>query len=210
MTLATPWNIYLFILPHFSFVYMCVHAHTHTHTYTCKQDCFKGGGVYFHQDIHKCLVVSHNVMFPYLYALSWRRQWHPTPVLLPGKIPWTEEPGRLQSLGSLKVRHDWVTSLLLLCIGEGNGNPLQCSYLENPRDRRAWWAAVYGVAQSRTRLKQLSSSSSSIDCLVPLSGFINALETTKWIKVISLLISSDIPLYRETNSPQPIIQRKKS
>ena len=45
--------------------------------------------------------------------------------------------------------------------GEGNGNPLQCSYLENPRDGGAWWAAVYGVAQSRTRLKQLSSSSSN-------------------------------------------------
>ena len=49
----------------------------------------------------------------------------------------------------------------LSCIGEGNGNPLQYSCLENPRDGRAWWAAVYGVAQSRTRLKQLSSSSSS-------------------------------------------------
>ena len=49
----------------------------------------------------------------------------------------------------------------LLCIGEGNGNPLQCSCLENPRDRGAWWAAVYGVAQSWTRLKWLSSSSSS-------------------------------------------------
>ena len=48
----------------------------------------------------------------------------------------------------------------LSCIGEGNGNPLQCSCLENPRDRRAWWAAVYGVAQSRTRLKRLSSSRS--------------------------------------------------
>ena len=49
----------------------------------------------------------------------------------------------------------------LSCIGEGNGNPLQCSCLENPRDEGAWWAAVYGIAQSRTRLKRLSSSSSS-------------------------------------------------
>ena len=49
----------------------------------------------------------------------------------------------------------------LSCIGEGNGNPLQCSCLENPRDGGAWWAAVYGVAWSRTRLKWLSSSSSS-------------------------------------------------
>ena len=48
------------------------------------------------------------------------------------------------------------------CIGKGNGNPLQCSCLENPRDRGAWWAAVYGVAQSRTRLKRLSSSSTDI------------------------------------------------
>ena len=50
----------------------------------------------------------------------------------------------------------------LSCIGEGNGNPLRCSCLENPRDGGAWWAAVYGVAQSWTRLKRLSSSSSSI------------------------------------------------
>ena len=72
------------------------------------------------------------------------------------KIPWTEEPGRLQSMGSLRVGYDSVTSLSR--IGEGNGNPLQCSCLENPRDRGAWWAAVYGVTQSWTRLKQLSSS----------------------------------------------------
>ena len=46
----------------------------------------------------------------------------------------------------------------LSCIGEGNGNPLQCSCLENPWDRGAWWAAIYGVTQSRTRLMRLSSS----------------------------------------------------
>ena len=72
------------------------------------------------------------------------------------KIPWMEEPDRLQSMGSLRVGHDWVTSLS--CIGEGNGNPLQCSCLENPRDWGAWWAAIYGVAQSWTRLKWLSTS----------------------------------------------------
>ena len=84
--------------------------------------------------------------------------------ILAWKIPWTEEPGRLQYMGLLRVGHDWVTSLSLFlsCIGEGNGNPLQCSCLENPRDKGAWWAAIYGVAQSRTRLKWLSSSSSSI------------------------------------------------
>ena len=57
---------------------------------------------------------------------------------------------------------DWLHfNFSLSCIGEGNGNPLQCSCLENPRDRGAWWAAIYGVAQSQTWLKQLSSSSSS-------------------------------------------------
>ena len=78
------------------------------------------------------------------------------------KLPWTEEPGRLQSMGLLES--DTTERLhfhfSLSCTGEGNGNPLQCSCLENPKDRGAWWAAVYGVAQSRTRLKRLSSSSS--------------------------------------------------
>ena len=77
------------------------------------------------------------------------------------KIPWTEEPGGLQSMGSLES--DMTERLhfhfSLSCTGEGNGNPLQCSCLENPRDGGAWWAAVSGVAQSRTRLKRLSSSS---------------------------------------------------
>ena len=74
------------------------------------------------------------------------------------KIPWAEEPGSLQSVGSRRVGHFHFS---LSCIGEGNRNPLQCSCLENPRDGGARWAAVYGVAQSRTRLKRLSSSSSS-------------------------------------------------
>ena len=71
-----------------------------------------------------------------MYLFVWRRQWHPTSVLLPGKIPWAEEPGRLQSMGSLRVRHDWATSLSLFTfiLVEGNGNPLQCSWLENPRE----------------------------------------------------------------------------
>ena len=77
-------------------------------------------------------------------------------------LAWTEEPGRLQSMGSLRVGHDWATShsLFTFMLWEGNGNPLQCPCLENPRDGGAWWAAVYGVAQSWTRLKWLSSSSS--------------------------------------------------
>ena len=83
--------------------------------------------------------------------------------VLAWRIPGTGEPGGLPSMGSHRVRHDWAISLSLFlsCIGEGDGNLFQCSCLENPRDGGAWWAAVYGVTQSRTRLKQLSSSSSS-------------------------------------------------
>ena len=70
------------------------------------------------------------------------------------KIPWTEEPGGLQSMGSLSDTTEWLPfHFSLSCVGEGNGSPLQCSCLENPRDGGAWWAAIYGVAQSRTRLK---------------------------------------------------------
>ena len=91
-----------------------------------------------------------------LLLYSWRRQWHPTPVLLPGKSHGWRSLVALQSMGSLGVRHNWETSLSRT--GEGNGNSLQCSRLENPRDGGAWWAVVYGVTKSRTRLKQLSSS----------------------------------------------------
>ena len=78
------------------------------------------------------------------------------------KIPWMEVPGRLQSMG---CEESDMTELLhfhfsLSYIGEGNGNPLQCSCLENPKEGGAWWAAIYGVAQSQTQLKRLSSSSS--------------------------------------------------
>ena len=93
-----------------------------------------------------------------------RRQWHRTPVLLPGKShgqrslvgysPW----GHQESDTTERLHFHFSLS----CIGEGNGNPLQCSCLENPRDGGAWWAAVYGVAPSRTRLKRLSSSSSNV------------------------------------------------
>ena len=92
-----------------------------------------------------------------------RRQWHPTPVLLPGKsYGWRSLVGcslwgRTESDTTERLHFDFSLS----CIGEGNGNPLQCSCLENPRDRGARWAAVYGVAQSLTRLKRLSSSSST-------------------------------------------------
>ena len=78
------------------------------------------------------------------------------------KILWMEEPGRLQSMRPRRVRHDWVTSLSLFTFMHGR-RKWQPTSLENPRDRGAWWAAVYGVAQSRTRLKWLSSSSSKCD-----------------------------------------------
>ena len=78
------------------------------------------------------------------------------------KIPWTEETGRLQFPWGHKesLTEQLHFHFSLSCIGEGNGNPLQCSCLENPRDAGAWWAAIYGVAQSWTRLKRFSSSSS--------------------------------------------------
>ena len=69
-----------------------------------------------------------------------------------GKIPWMEEPEKLQSMGS-HTTEGLHFHFSLSCIGEGNGNPLQYSRLENPRDGGAWWAAVYRVAQSWTRLK---------------------------------------------------------
>ena len=89
-------------------------------------------------------------------ALPWEKALAPHSSTLAWKIPWTGEPGGLHSMGLLRVGHDWTTSLSR--IGEGNGNPSQCSCLENPRDRGAWWAAVYGVARSRTWLKRLNSS----------------------------------------------------
>ena len=139
---------------------------------------------------HVLGIILEKAMAPHSSTLAW-------------KIPWTAEPGRPQSMGSLRVGHERATSLLLFtlmhwrrkwqptpvllpgqshgqrilvgcspwgryeldaterlhfhfllsCIGEGNGGPLQCSCLENPRDRGAWWASVYGVAQSRTQLK---------------------------------------------------------
>ena len=65
-----------------------------------------------------------------------------------------EEPGRLQSVGGEESDTERLhCQFSLSCIEEGNGNPLQCSCLENPRDGGAWWAAIYGVAQSQTRLK---------------------------------------------------------
>ena len=113
-----------------------------------------------------------------MYNIHQRRQWHPTPVFLPGKSHgWRNLVGcslwgREESDSTERLHFHFSLS----CIGERNGNPLQCSCLENPRDGGAWWAAVYGVAQSRTRLKRLSSSSSttSMKCL-PINSFVQGL-----------------------------------
>ena len=159
-----------------------------------------------------CVCVYINIyifIFIYISVYIWEKAMAPHSSTLAWKIPWTEEPGRLQSMGSHRVRHDWrdlaaavyiyiwrrqwqpTPALLpgrshgwrslvgcspcdheesdtterlhfhfsLSYIGEGNSNPLQCSCLESPRDGGASWAAVCGVTQSRTRLKRLSSSS---------------------------------------------------
>ena len=127
----------------------------------------------YYSAIKKNKIISFVTTWIYLEAimLKWNvRQrktnamWfdlYATPVFLPGES---------QGWGSLMGCHLWGHTesdmteglhfhLSLSCIGEGNGKPLQCSCLENPRDRGAWWAAIYGVTQSRTLLKRLSSSS---------------------------------------------------
>ena len=102
----------------------------------------------------KCLA-DNLVRGPHEHNMDILYHWHPTPGLLPGKShgrrslvgcnPWGHE-----ELDTTEQLHSHFS---LSCIGEGNGNPLQCSCLENPRDGGAWWATIYGVAQSRTRLK---------------------------------------------------------
>ena len=105
-----------------------------------------------------CQIIRYNHVFR-------RRQWHPTPVLLPGKShgrrslvgcrPW----GREESDTTERLHFHFSLS----CSGkEGNGNPHKCSCLENPRNGGAGWAAVYGLAQSWTQLKRLSSSSNKL------------------------------------------------
>ena len=122
-------------------------------------------GLYCRKETVKC-----NLLYLFLHLISmfmsyiclWPNMMAPHSSTFAWKIPWTDEPGGLQSMGSLRVRHDWATSLSLFAFmhWRRKWHPLQCSCLENPRDGGVWWAAVYGVAQSRTWLKRLSSSSS--------------------------------------------------
>ena len=90
-------------------------------------------------------------MAPYSSTLAW-------------KIPWMEEPGRLQSMGSLESdTTEWLHfHFSLACIGEGNGNPLQCSCLENPRDGEAWWAAIYGSHRVGHNWRDLAAAAAAV------------------------------------------------
>ena len=125
---------------------------------------------------------------------------NPTPVLLPGKphgrrslvgcSPWGRE-----ELDMTEWLHFHFS---LPCIGEGNGNPLQCSCFENPRDGGAWWAAIYGVTQSPTRLKQLSRSSS------PWARYIVILTKTKQCRKKTFVLFSFL------RSPDPFLLLKDS
>ena len=121
---------------------------------------------YFFKDIFgspSCL--SEKAMAPHSSTLAW-------------KIPWTEEPGGLQSMGLLRVGHDWATSLSPFTFMHWRGNwQLTPVFLPGEsRDEGAWWAAVYGVTQSWTRLKWLSSSSSSL-----------SLEITSYIRLFQIV-----------------------
>ena len=119
---------------------------------------------------------------PFVVKLTRRRQWHPTPVLLPGKShgwrslvgfsPW----GRKESDTTERLPFHFSLS----CVG--NGNPLQCSCLENSRDGRAWWAAIYGVAQSRTRLSDLAAAAAvKFTTVLDMSRSFSAICPIRWL-----------------------------
>ena len=145
------------------------------HIYSCVYTCTKYPGKASPKTLIILVISRENLeyrkrlckmfvcMCVYYLLVAGRRQWHPTSVLLPGKShgqrslegcsPW----GHWGSDTTERLHFHFSLSR----IGEGNVNPLQCSCLENPRDGGAWWAAVSGVAHSRTGLKWLSSSNSS-------------------------------------------------
>ena len=136
--------------------------HSHAHSFACcLYLCLYYSSKLLHQESdqkekNKYCILIHIYIYTYTYTYIYRRrQWHPTPVLLPGEShgrrslaggsPWGCTESDTNERLHFHISHS--------CTEDGNGNPLQCSCLENPRDRGAWWAAVYGVAQSRTRLK---------------------------------------------------------
>jgi len=121
----------------------------------------------FQKNIYFCFIVEKE-MVTHSGTLAWR-------------IPRTEEPGGLLSMG-VSQSQTWLKQLSMhACIGEGNGNPLHCSCLENPRDRGAWWAALYGVTQSQIRLKHLSSSSS---CFIDYAKAFDSVDHKKLWKIL--------------------------
>ena len=146
-----------------------------------------------------CLLLHTPCVISSTRPLERRQQWHPTPVLLPGKShgrrslvgcsPWgCEEPDTAERL------HFHFS---LSCIGEGNVSPLQCFCLENPRDGGAWWAAVYAVAQSRTRLKWLSNSrplEHKWDMVTPLQWieYWESHEMMRWARSLSRSLSPSL------------------
>ena len=132
---------------------------------------------------------ANSLLFLPNLKLIWRRRWHPTPVLLPGKSHgWRSLLGCSPWGCQESDTTEWLPfHFSLSCIGEGNGNPLQYSCLENPRDRGAWWAAVYGVTQSRTRLKWLSSSSNTKTHLIG--------EFCLFIFIVISVFISSVPIY---------------
>ena len=103
------------------------------------------------------------------------------------------------------VRHKWASSLSLFTFMkwkwhfQGNGNPLRCSCLENPRDGEVWWAAVYGVAQSQTRLKRLSSSSRLHNTFYCAPSIVHPSSSLSWNSSMSSISRHKTPLLYSTN-----------
>ena len=148
------WTVVLWILV-YRHVNMCIHMLLGIDVGREFGDWLKTIGLSFWE--------TAEVLYTVVVTIWQRRHWWPTPVLLPGKSH------RWRSLIGCSPWDRWEKDrterfqfpFSLSCIGEGNGNPPQCSCLENPRDGGAWRAPIYGVAQSQTRLMWLSSSSSS-------------------------------------------------
>ena len=152
------------LFPSWAFPFICVivrhtplyHQHVSQQSPLCLTNAFLK--IFSSSSALFVIVISYNLCFP-RHTNLWKK-WNYITIIsrtVSDFHPHLYLGHLLQSMGSRRVRHNWATSLSW--IGEGNGNPLQCSCLENPRDSGAWWAADCGVTQSRTRLKRLSSSS---------------------------------------------------
>ena len=114
--------------------------------------------------VSQIILIYISLVFEHLFLCMYDKAMAPHSSTLAWKIPWTEEPGRLQSMGSWRVGHDWAPSLSLFTFMHWRRTWQPTPVFlpgENPRDGGGWWAAIHGVAQSRTRLKRLSSSSSN-------------------------------------------------